>query len=77
MTTRRAFLRTLSAGLATAAASRVTLAGIHAQALTHPATGTIGLQLYSLRHLFEKGDVARTLKLVRSWGFTDVEAAGT
>ena len=30
-------------------------------ALKHPATGTIGLQLYSLRHLFENGDVAGTL----------------
>ena len=46
-------------------------------ALKHPATGTIGLQLYSLRHLFEKGDVPGTLAMVRGWGFTDVEAAGT
>jgi sugar phosphate isomerase/epimerase len=45
--------------------------------LKHPATGTIGLQLYSLRHLFEKGDVAGTLAMVRAWGFTEVEAAGT
>ena len=44
---------------------------------THPATAPIGLQLYSLRHLFEKGDIAGTLRLVRGWGFTDVEAAGT
>ena len=46
-------------------------------ALKHPATGIVGLQLYSLRHLFEKGDIAGTLKMVRDWGFTDVEAAGT
>ena len=46
-------------------------------ALKHPATGTIGLQLYSLRHLFEKGDIAGTLAMVRGWGFTEVEAAGT
>ncbi len=45
--------------------------------LKHPATGIVGLQLYSLRHLFEKGDIAGTLKMVRDWGFTDVEAAGT
>jgi sugar phosphate isomerase/epimerase len=45
--------------------------------LKHPATGTIGLQLYSLRHLFEKGDIDGTLAMVRGWGFTDVEAAGT
>jgi sugar phosphate isomerase/epimerase len=43
----------------------------------HPATGIIGLQLYSLRHLFEKGDIPGTLALVRGWGFTEVEAAGT
>ena len=46
-------------------------------ALRHPATGTIGLQLYSLRHLFEKGDLTGTLAMVRRWGFTDVEAGGT
>jgi sugar phosphate isomerase/epimerase len=59
--------------------SRLGLAGtLQAQGtLKHPATGTIGLQLYSLRHLFEKGDVAKTLAMVRGWGFTDVEAAGT
>ena len=51
---------------------------VHAQeAVKHPATGTIGLQLYSLRHLFEKGDIAGTLAMVRGWGFTEVEAAGT
>jgi sugar phosphate isomerase/epimerase len=45
--------------------------------LKHPANAPIGLQLYSLRHLFEKGDIAGTLAMVRRWGFTDVEAAGT
>ena len=45
--------------------------------LKHPASGTLGLQLYSLRHLFEKGDIPGTLAMVRGWGFTDVEAAGT
>jgi sugar phosphate isomerase/epimerase len=76
MTSRRAFLQTLAGA---AAMSRLGLSGtLHAQGtLKHPATGTIGLQLYSLRHLFEKGDVAKTLAMVRGWGFTDVEAAGT
>jgi len=76
MTTRRTFLKTL-AGAAAVSQFRPfdTLA---AQApLKHPATGTIGLQLYSLRHLFEKGDIPGTLAMVRQWGFTDVEAAGT
>lgn len=45
--------------------------------LKSPATAPIGLQLYSLRHLFEKGDIAGTLAMVRRWGFTEVEAAGT
>lgn len=80
MTTRRAFLRNLSAGAAAAAAASrfAAPARVQAQAaFKHPASGTIGLQLYSLRHLFEKGDVAGTLAMVRKWGFTDVEAAGT
>ena len=76
MSSRRTFLRTLAGA---AAMSRVRFFdSLAAQApLKHPANGTIGLQLYSLRHLFEKGDVAGTLGLVRGWGFTDVEAAGT
>jgi sugar phosphate isomerase/epimerase len=76
MTTRRTFLKTLAGA---AAISRFGLGHrTAAQGIfTHPATGTIGLQLYSLRHLFEKGDIAGTLALVRGWGFTDVEAAGT
>jgi sugar phosphate isomerase/epimerase len=76
MSSRRTFLRTLAGA---AAASRIgALDSLAAQGpLKHPATGTIGLQLYSLRHLFEKGDIPGTLALVRGWGFTDVEAAGT
>jgi sugar phosphate isomerase/epimerase len=76
MTTRRTFLQTLAGA---AAMSRLgVLDTLGAQGtFKHPATGTIGLQLYSLRHLFEKGDVPGTLALVRGWGFTDVEAAGT
>jgi sugar phosphate isomerase/epimerase len=76
MSSRRTFLRTLAGA---AAVSRLrSLDSLAAQGpLKHPANGTIGLQLYSLRHLFEKGDIPGTLALVRSWGFSDVEAAGT
>jgi sugar phosphate isomerase/epimerase len=76
MSSRRTFLRTLAGA---AAVSRLrSLDSLAAQGpLKHPAHGTIGLQLYSLRHLFEKGDIPGTLALVRGWGFTDVEAAGT
>jgi sugar phosphate isomerase/epimerase len=80
MSTRRTFVRTLSAGLlAATAAERLgsAAAGAAQPALTHPLSGALGLQLYSLRHLFAKGDVAGTLAMVRRWGFTDVEAAGT
>jgi sugar phosphate isomerase/epimerase len=70
-TSRRTFLQTLAGA---AIFSRTLRAQ---RPLKHPATGTIGLQLYSLRHLFEKGDIAGTLAMVRGWGFTDVEAAGT
>ena len=76
MITRRTFLETLTG--AAAAARFGVLDALAAQTtLKHPATGVIGLQLYSLRHLFEKGDIPGTLALVRGWGFTDVEAAGT
>jgi sugar phosphate isomerase/epimerase len=75
MTSRRTFLQTLAAATI---APRLDPRTAYGQgALKHPATGTIGLQLYSLRHLFEKGDVGGTLAMVRGWGFTDVEAAGT
>jgi sugar phosphate isomerase/epimerase len=69
----------VSAGLASASGPRLLGSpNVLAQApFKHPASGTIGLQLYSLRHLFEKGDVAGTLAMVRGWGFTEVEAAGT
>jgi sugar phosphate isomerase/epimerase len=80
MTTRRGFIQTVSAGIlgAAAASDLGTSGALRAQAgFKHPATGIIGLQLYSLRHLFEKGDLAGTLAMVRKWGFTEVEAAGT
>jgi sugar phosphate isomerase/epimerase len=79
MTTRRTFVRRISAGFLGAAATRVGLsfASDAQEKLKHPASGTIGLQLYSLRHLFEKGNIGQTLAMVRQWGFSDVEAAGT
>ena len=79
MTTRRTFVRRVSAGFLAAAATRVGLsyASDAQEKLKHPASGTVGLQLYSLRHLFEKGDIAGTLAMVRRWGFSEVEAAGT
>jgi sugar phosphate isomerase/epimerase len=75
-TNRRTFLRTLATA---AVMPRLGLSrAVHTQGtVKHPASGTIGLQLYSLRHLFEKGDIAGTLAMVRGWGFTEVEAAGT
>ena len=75
-TSRRTFLQTVTAATVF---PRLGLSreDVGQGTLKHPATGTIGLQLYSLRHLFEKGDVAGTLAMVRKWGFTEVEAAGT
>lgn len=79
MTSRRAFIQTVSAGVVAVATPGIGRAiGVRTQTrFKHPATGTIGLQLYSLRHLFEKGDVPGTLAMVRRWGFAEVEAAGT
>ena len=81
MSSRRVFLRTMSTTLlASAAAPLATLPGL-AQGTPggpkHPFTGQLGLQLYSLRHLFAKGDVPGTLAMVRKWGLTNVELAGT
>jgi sugar phosphate isomerase/epimerase len=70
MTSRRRFLQALATS---------TLAGpwlgrrVTAQApLKFPVPGVLGLELYSVRHLMPT-DVDGTLKLVRGWGFTDVE----
>ena len=76
MSSRRTFLRTLRAPRRCPVSGR-SIRWPRREPLKHPASGTIGLQLYSLRHLFEKGDISGTLGLVRGWGFTDVEAAGT
>src|SRR5919106_1371053 len=83
MTSRRRILRSLSAGILASAATPFAAAlPVFAQqpprsGPAHPFTGELGLQLYSLRHLFAKGDVAGTLALVKSWGLTNVELAGT
>lgn len=67
--TRRDFLKAVTAStLALPAAARL---GAQA-APTIPVPGVIGLELYSVRQRMAK-DVPATLKLVRSWGFTEVE----
>ena len=43
--------------------------------LPHPRGGRLGLEVYSVRNEL-KNDLAGTLKLVRSWGFEEVELAG-
>jgi len=83
MTNRRHFLRAVSTGLLASATARYASAvPALAQAPpggspTYPFTGRLGLQLYSLRHLFAKGDVPGTLAMVKEWGLTDLELAGT
>src|SRR3954469_8620929 len=46
-----------------------------AATLPHPPGGRLGLELYSLRNELKK-DLPGTLKLVRDWGFEEVELAG-
>lgn len=78
MTTRRAFLQTLSTGvLASATLPFGSVVPAWAQAapggLSKPFSAGLALQLYSLRHRFKKGDVDGALALTRSWGFRDIE----
>src|SRR4051812_38697907 len=82
MTSRRRFLHMSTGLLASAASPFASALPVFAQQPTrsgviHPFTGQLGLQLYSLRHLFAKGDVPGTLAMVKSWGLTNVELAGT
>jgi sugar phosphate isomerase/epimerase len=83
MTSRRRFLQTVSTGMVASAtapfgsALSVLAQGPADSAPKHPFTGQLGLQLYSLRHLFAKGDVPGTLAMVKKWGLTNVELAGT
>jgi sugar phosphate isomerase/epimerase len=69
--TRRSFL-SVAAG---AALVHPLTARVLAPALPHPSGGRLGLELYSLRNELKK-DLAGTLKLVRDWGFEEVELAG-
>jgi sugar phosphate isomerase/epimerase len=79
MTTRREFIHSTLAGLIAAGAGSVSMraaqdsGGMQRGSVKAP----VGLQLYSLRHLFEKGDVPGTLAMVKQWGLTNVELAGT
>jgi sugar phosphate isomerase/epimerase len=68
MPSRRHFLQTLAAG----ATTLPWLSGIAFAEPPHKFKGTLGIELYTLRHLFDK-DVPGTLKLIQDWGFTDVE----
>ncbi|MFL6280697.1 MAG: sugar phosphate isomerase/epimerase family protein, partial [Vicinamibacterales bacterium] len=60
---------------AAAIQARPLTAGARDRALPHPPGGRLGLELYSLRNELKK-DLAGTLKLVREWGFQEVELAG-
>jgi sugar phosphate isomerase/epimerase len=66
---RRRFLHTVAAG---AAALPFVTARRSLAAPKHNLPGVLGLELYTVRHLMKK-DVPGTLKLVKSWGFDDVE----
>lgn len=77
MTSRRAFLQTLGSGLAVAAPLAARQSSSSAAPFPRPVAGPIGLQLYSLRHLFQKGDVSGTLTMIRNWGFSVVEGGAT
>jgi sugar phosphate isomerase/epimerase len=70
---RRQFLQAVAGGAAVwpfAAGGRSLCA-----APKHNLPGVLGLELYTLRHLLEK-DVPGSLKLVKDWGFEDVEGGG-
>jgi sugar phosphate isomerase/epimerase len=66
---RRRFLQALTASAVVAPFAGRTAAQT---APTLPVPGVIGLELYSVRQGMAK-DVAATLKVVRGWGFTEVE----
>jgi sugar phosphate isomerase/epimerase len=71
--TRRSFLSAVGGTLALARSSdaRAFFEG----PLPHPPGGRLGLELYSVRNELKK-DLAGTLKMVRGWGFEQVELAG-
>jgi sugar phosphate isomerase/epimerase len=66
MTSRRSFLGTLAAGAALSTAAKSVFAA---------DKPPLGLQLYSLRRELAK-DVPGTLKMIRGWGFSEVESFG-
>ncbi|NUR54316.1 MAG: sugar phosphate isomerase/epimerase [Acidobacteria bacterium] len=71
--TRRSFLSAV--GVSIAAAPLSAARPRFAAPLPHPRGGRLGLELYSVRNELKK-DLAGTLKMVREWGFEDVELAG-
>src|SRR5215213_9465245 len=70
--TRRSFLSAVGGA---AALVQTLNARVQRAALPHPRGGKLGLELYSLRNELKK-DLPGTLKLVRDWGFEEVELAG-
>lgn len=71
--TRRSFLSAMGGTLALGPASHAR--AFFQQPLPQPAGGRLGLELYSVRNEL-KQDLAGTLKMVRGWGFEQVELAG-
>ena len=69
MPTRRQFLQTAAAFASTPLLARSLLAQPR---VSLPVPGLLGLELYSVRHQMEK-DLPGALKLVRGWGFEQVE----
>ncbi len=66
MTSRRSFLGTLAAGAALSPLAKTAFAA---------GKPSLGLQLYSLRRELAK-DVPGTLKMIKGWGFDEVESFG-
>jgi sugar phosphate isomerase/epimerase len=70
--TRRSFLWSIGAA---AALPHTLPRAFDASPLPHPPGGRLGIELYSVRNEL-KTDLGGTLKIVRDWGFEDVELAG-
>jgi sugar phosphate isomerase/epimerase len=78
MTSRRAFLGSMGLAILGARAARagaLDWAASLAPAPNRSFPGPFGIQLYSLRHQFQK-DIPGTLEYIRKSGYTDVETAG-
>jgi sugar phosphate isomerase/epimerase len=65
---RRVFLQTMAAG----AVALPFLSRTAGAEPPHKFPGVLGLEMYTLRHLFDK-DLTGTLQMVKDWGFADVE----